>query len=275
MTAAFRRALPLIVLGASLSAAATADEPLVPDARVDFLVLTPALQGGYFMAAAADLTAFVPPYLALGKLGSGGRATQLRALVERESYDPTRAIADRLIEALAAESYRAVYEPIPRKPAGSLQSLSWGDLPEAPKGEMVLDLVVHWICLCADVAFSKHYPAISVSWRLLDPKQRVVMVPSRTLTYYHFPAWYYENKSRADKARGATPSSPYPVETVSDSCGFQSAKAASENPAVLWGCLGEGYAAAARRLAIDVKRLRPPRESATASSGTPSGTSTR
>ena len=42
-----------------------------------------------------------------------------------------------------------------------------------------------------------------------------------------------------------------------------------------WGCLGEGYAAAARRLAIDVKRLRPPRESATASPGTPSGTSTR
>ena len=106
-----------------------------------------------------------------------------------------------MIEALAAGSYPAVYEPIPRRPSGSLQTLSWGDLPEQPQGELVLDLVVNWICLCADVAFSKHYPAISISWRVLDPRRQSVVVPTHTLTYYHLPAWYHENKAKADKEK--------------------------------------------------------------------------
>jgi len=243
-------------------------------ARPDFSVLTPAMQGRFFMSSNIDLTAFVPPGVAFGQLATSGRTKQLRALVEREGYDPTRTIADRLVDALAASSYRAVYEPIARKPAGSMQSLSWGDLPERPQGELMLDLTVHWICLCADVTFTKHYPAMSVSWRLLDPAQEVVE-PSRTLTYHHFPAWVYDKKEKAAEARGATPVVAYPVETVSESCGFASVKAAEENPAVLWGCFGEAFDAASRRLVIDLERVHPPLAPATASSGTPSGTSMR
>jgi hypothetical protein len=137
----------------------------------------------------------------------------------------------------------------------------------------MLDLSVHWICLCADVTFSNHYPALSVSWRLLDPVRQEVVEPSRTLTYHHFPSWYYEKKGKAAEGRGAAPASPYPVESVSETCGFASIRAAEENPAVLWGCLGEAFDAMARRLVIDLQRVHPPRAAATASSGIPSGIS--
>jgi hypothetical protein len=33
-----------------------------------------------------------------------------------------------------------------------------------------------------------------------------------------------------------------------------------QNPAVLWGCLGEAYGAALRRLVIDLKKLQPPQD---------------
>ena len=142
-------------------------------ARPDFSVLTPAMQGRFFVSSAVDVTAFFPPGVAIGQLATSGRTKQLRALVEREAYDPIRTIADRLIDALAVASYRAAYEPVPRGPAGSLHSLSWGDLPERPQGELIFDLTVHWICLCADVTFSDHYPAISVSWRLARVRQTI------------------------------------------------------------------------------------------------------
>jgi hypothetical protein len=244
-------------------------------ARPDFSVLTPAMQGRFFVSSAVDVTAFIPPGLAIGQLATSGRTKQLRALVEREAYDPIRTIADRLIDALAVASYRAAYEPVPRGPAGSLRSLSWGDLPERPQGELILDLTVHWICLCADVTFSNHYPAISASWRLLDPARQEVVEPSRTLTYYHFPSWYHDRKEETANTRGATPATPYPAESVSETCGFASIKAAEENPAVLWGCFNEAFDAMARRLVIDLKRVHPQRADATASSGTRSGTSTR
>ena len=34
-------------------------------------------------------------------------------------------------------------------------------------------------------------------------------------------------------------------------------KNAEENPAVLWGCLGEAYDAALRRLVIDLEKVHP------------------
>ena len=242
-------------------------------ARPDFSILTPAIQGRYFVSSQADVTALIPPYMEIGKLATGGRTKQLRALVEREGYDPAPVLADRLVNALARSSYQAVHEPIPRKSAGSLQTLSWSDLPEKPQGKLMLDLTVQWICLCADIMFSKYYPAISMSWRLLDPADEVVQ-PSRTLTYYHFPAWYNEKQRQAAEAREAPPPA-YPVETVSESCGFKSVKTVEQNPEVLWDCFGEAFDAAARRLVVDLQRVHPPREAPTASAGTPSGRSTR
>jgi hypothetical protein len=229
-----------------------------PSRAFDFSVLTPAMEGRYFVASGVDFTAFIPPYVSWGDLGRGARNDRLRLLVAREGYKPERTIADRLIDRLAEASYRAVYEPIQRKPAGSVQSLAWDDLPAQPRGELMLDVTIHWICLCADVAFTNYYPAISIGWRVLDPA-RIVVQPTRTLSYHHLPPPTM-NKRRAQRARQQKGPPMYPVETVTEVCGFDSVKEAEENPAVLWGCLGEAYDAALRRLVIDLKRLQPPQD---------------
>lgn len=211
------------------------------------------MEGRFFVRSGVDLTSLVPPYLAWSQLGSSSRNDRLRMLVVREGYKPERTIADRLIDRLAEASYRAVHEPIPRKPAGSLQSLSWDDLPEHPQGKLMLDMTIRWICLCSDVAFSKYYPAISLTWRLLDPAG-VVAQPSTTLYYFHYPAWYRKQKV----PQGTKPAPEYPVEEVSETCGFDSVKDAEQDPARLWGCLGEAYDAALRRLVIDLQRIQAP-----------------
>jgi len=227
-------------------------------ADVDISVLTPAMEGRYWVGSGVDLTTFIPPYVALSKVGSGATNERLRALVVRERYQAERTLADRLIDRLAEASYRAVHEPIRRKPAGSVQTLSWGDLPEHPRGELMLDVTIRWICLCADIAFTKHYPAISLSWRLLDPA-RAVIRPTTVLTYHHFPDWYRKQRARPEGGANQDPAPAYPVEPVSESCGFDSVKDAEKNPEVLWGCLGEAYDAALRRLVIDLQKVHTPR----------------
>jgi hypothetical protein len=180
----------------------------------------------------------------------------LRAIIAREGYKPERTIADQLVDVLAQSSYRAVYEPIRRKPAGSIQSLSWDDLPEHPQGELMLDVTIRWICMCSVVAFAKYYPAISMSWRLLDPA-RVVVQPTRTIYYVHHPAMQGARHVPSSTGVTAAPGPEYPAETVSESCGFDSVKEMEQNPAVLWGCLGEAYGVALRRLVIDLKKVHP------------------
>lgn len=234
------------------------------ETAIDLAVLTPAMEGRYIVASEFDVTSLLPPFLAIGNMGHSARSEQLRALVARERYRPERTIADRLIEALGRASYRAVHQTISRKPAGSVQSLSWDQLPQRPRGELVLDLTIRWICLCSDLAFSRYYPAVSFNWRLLDPARPAVVLPTRTLTYVHHPATHDSGKDRTPGtlAGESAPASPYPVEKVSESCGFKSVKAASEKPDVLWGCLGEAYDAALRRLVIDLQKLHPPRTAA-------------
>jgi len=229
-----------------------------PSAVVDFSVLTPAMEGQFIVASTGiDPTALVPPYLPLHSFGKGQRTDRLRAIIAREGYQPERTIADRLIDRLAEASYRAVYEPIRRRPAGSMQSLAWDHLPEHPRGELMLDVTIRWICMCSIVAFAKYYPAISMSWRLLDPA-RVVVQPTRTMYYFHHPAM--QGAKHVSSSTGITTASAvaYPVETVSESCGFNSVKEMEMDPAALWGCLGEASDAALRRLVIDLKKVHAP-----------------
>ena len=254
MSPAGCRAFLTIALCGLLPVAASAEEQGESGAPIDFSVLTPAMVGRFQVASGVDFTGFIPPYLAFSRLASGQKSSQLRSLVERERYDPARTIADRLIEALGESSYRAVYEPIARKAAGSIQSLAWSDLPERPQGELMLDITIQWICLCSDVAFTKLYPAISMSWRILDSPQEIVE-PTRNIIYFHFPAWYGKKP----------PESEYPVVEVSESCGFDSVKDSEKDPQVLLGCFGEAYDAALRRLVIDLKKIYPPRPAVTAS----------
>lgn len=247
-------ALVAMMLAAWLSLTAASAEESGPPA--DFSVLTPAMEGQFLVGTGVDFTTLIAS-VSVADFARGAWNDRLRLLVAREGYEPERIIADSLIERLAEAAYRAVYEPIPRKPAGSVQSLSWDDLPEQPRGELMLDVTIRWICLCADVAFATYYPAISINWRLLDSRRSVVQ-PTRTLSYVHRPPPTI-NRRRAERLRKKQGPPPYPVETVSEACKFDSVKAAEENPTVLWGCFAEAYDAALRRLVIDLEKVHPRR----------------
>lgn len=247
--------------------------PAVPDAP-DFSVLTPSIEGDFYVSTQFSLNAV---YVFLGSIGDIAhrvRTKQLRRMVASDGYDPTRTLADRLIEVLTEAGYSAVYEPIARRPPGSVQSLAWSDLPEEPKGRLFLDLNVRWLCLCSSTTYMTHYPAISLSWRLLHPGEDVV-VPTRNLVYYHLPAWNPDKKPSPQTGDKPVEPPRYPPVEVSESCGFRSLDEAEENPAQVWGCFAEAYDAALRRLVIDLAAIRPPAAPVTASGDSPSGISTR
>ena len=222
---------------------------------------------------------FCPPYQSFGSYGDRSRTSALRSLVAREHYDPVRTITDRLLDELQEASYHAVLEPIVRKPAGSIQTLAWSDLPEHLKSEVMLDVTVRWLCLCSELAYGKFYPAIALGWRVLG--RREVIEPTRELVYAHWPAGRKERElKKHDPALGRKPvpatkeEPPYPAPVISENCGFTSIKAAEENPLLLWGCFREAYGVAIERLMIDLKRVHPP-AALTASADSPSGISTR
>lgn len=252
-----------LCLGCAGALAGESDETAAP---IEISVLTPGFEGNFRVASGVDPTAFLIP-VSFGHFGDRTRSTELRALVARERYDPARPFADHLIDALSEASYRAVIEPIKRKPAGSMQSLAWEDLPEVPRGSVILDVTIHWLCLCSEVAFANFYPAIGLGWRLLG--EREVIEPTRHIYYRHFPPGPRKKKPapRRTNRRKLVPNAEpkpepepeYPVSAVSESCGFRWIKDATENPALLWGCFAEAYDAAIQRLVIDLARVYPPR----------------
>jgi hypothetical protein len=248
----------MVALGGCMVAAAAVSEQAESPPAIEFSVLTPAMEGRFVVATGFDFTMLVPPYLELSKLAGGAKSGRLRALVARHKYRPERTIAERLVDALNAASYQAVHEPIARKPAGSIQSLAWSDLPERPQGRLMLDVTIRWICLCSEVAFTKLYPGIALSWRLLDARRSVVQ-PTRTMTYLHSPLSMQTKKPRSAPDRNPVAVREYPPEKISESCGFSSVAAAEESPEVLWGCFGEAYDAALRRLVIDLTAAQAPR----------------
>lgn len=220
-------------------------------APADYAVLTPAVEGRFHVASGVDLTAFVSP-MGIGNLGDQRQTRSLRALVERDRYDPAARFADRLVQSLVESGFSAVHEPIARRPAGRVQSLAWGDLPQVPRGNVMIDVTISWVCLCSDVAFTRFWPAISLRWRLLGPGQDLIE-PSHHLVYYHYPAFYQRRKSQPGDSP-PDPSTIPPEAVVSDSCGYRSAKAAGDDPEGLWGCMDAALQAAANRMVFDLKK---------------------
>jgi hypothetical protein len=273
----FQGTSPLALLCVLTAATATGAEHDAAPELADISVLTPAMEG-HFISGSFDALGYVPYVggLASGivKLNSNANARRLRRLAAAERYDPVPAIADRVVDALEEAGYTAVHEPIPRRPAGSVQSLSWSDLPERPHGKLFLDVNIRWIGLCTGHGYFKYRAAISIGWRLLGPRQEIVE-PTRELVYVHAPPLKKSTKPAATDAKARPAESPYPQVEVSESCGFDNMDEAEKNPLRLWGCFGEAYDAAIERLVIDLKRLRPPAIPVTASVDTPSGISTR
>ncbi len=187
-------------------------------------------------------------------LATHDNSLRLRKLAAEERFDPAQRLADRLVEALAKSGHSAVYEPIPRKPPGSIQSLARSDLPEKPKGRMFLDVTIRWICLCRGDKYVEFSPSMALGWRVLDSRGGIVE-PTREMTYVH-------DDGPAE--------SRYPPVTVSASCNYKDVDDGLANPTVLWGCFGEAMDAAVARLVLDLELARAGERPVTASGDNPS-----
>jgi hypothetical protein len=274
MSSAMKRVLAALVLSGSCASSVAEQPPVAAETPVEYSVLTPAVEARFYVVSGFDPSILIPPYLSLADYGDSSRTKTLRALVEREGYEPGKPFVDRLVQALNDASIRSVHEPISRRPAGRIQSLSWGDLPESPKGRLVFDITIRWLCMCSDIAYSKFYPSIALTWRVLDPRREVVE-PGRELVYRHFPAGYSKKKYSRDGKKIEDPLPAYPVALVSEACGYMSVKDAETDPDALWKCFDEAFKAAVDRLIVDLKRVRESHGTVTASTDTRSGISTR
>ena len=183
------------------------------------------------------------------------RTKTLRKLVEDAGYDPNRQIADAILVALHDAGRTGVLEPIPRRPTGHLQSLAVSDLPEQPKGAVLLDVTINWIGLSSAVSLDVLRPAFSLTWRLISPDGKLI-APGRELRYVHQserkkpkvtdPALRSNPKTR--------PVAPPPEPETQKFCSFSSLKAAQKDPAALWNCFDDAYQAAARKIVAQLPK---------------------
>jgi len=227
------------------------EPPAVTAAPVEFSVLTPGLEGRFYVFTGVDLLDLV----GLSAFVDNERNKALRKLVESEGYDPHRPIAEAILAALHDAGRTGAHEPITRRPAGHLQSLTVDDLPPDPKGAVLLDVTINWIGLYSSATGDKLRPAFSLTWRLISPDGKLI-APGRELRYVHEPE---RRKSRsrvvdpalhpnAARAPAEPKPEPEPEPVAQEFCSIRSIKAAQEEPAALWACFDEAYLAAARRL---------------------------
>lgn len=256
-------------------AAPLAAEGQEPQERPEYSVLTPAEEKQIMVAVGFSASDMMGLGFAKG-LATKDNTLKLRRLAAEERFDPARKLVDRLVETLAEAGHTAVYEPIPRKPAGSIQSLSRSDLPEEPKGRLFLDVTIRWICLCRGDEYFEFSPSMSLGWRVLDTRGGVVE-PTRVLTYVHDDSpkaapWMSKRNGQQESAAAG---SRYPAAAVNASCNYTDVDDGLGNPTVLWGCFGEAMDVAVSRLVQDLELARTGVRPVTASGDSPSGKSTQ
>jgi hypothetical protein len=251
LPSAIRTLVPLAaILGVAMLASAQ-EPPAAIAAPVEFSVLTPGLEGQFCVFTGTDFLDLV----GLSALVASGRNKALRKLVESEGYDPDRPIADAILAALHDAGRTGTHEPITRRPAGHLQSLTVDDLPPDPKGAVLLDVTINWIGLYAAVTGDKLRPTFSLTWRLISPDGKLI-APGRELRYVHGPERKKSKSTVVDpalhpnaaRAPAVPKPEPKPEPAAQEFCSIRSIKAAQEEPTALWECLDEAYLAAARKL---------------------------
>ena len=258
MPPAIRTLVPLAALLAGAMLASAQEPAAVIAAPVEFSVLTPGLEGRFHVYTDFDVIALV----GLPNFVDSRRTKALRALIESAGYDPARPIADAILTALHDAGRSGTHEPIARRPAGHLQSLTVDELPPYPKGAVLLDVTINWISLYASATGDKLRPAFSLTWRLISPDGKLI-APGRELRYVHEPERKKSKSTVVDpalrpnaaRAPAEPKPEPKPEAVAQEFCSIRSFKTAEEEPAALWACFDEAYLAAARKL---VEQL-PPR----------------
>lgn len=270
------RTASVAVLGLSFAARLSA-EGQAPQERPEYSVLTPAVETEIKVAAGFSAANLVP-YVGstFRDFATRDNSLKLRKLAVAEHFEPSRRLADQLIEALAEAGHTAAYEPISRRPTGAIQSLSRADLPETPQGRLILDVTIRLICLCRGDGYFQFSPALSLGWRVLDAQGGVVE-PTRVMTYIHDdgPKAGPKKPKSTGNPKQPPPEPDYPPAVVTESCNFNDVDDGLANPTALWGCFGEAMQFASRRLVLDLERALASRKPVTASGDSPSGRSTQ
>lgn len=241
---AIRGFVSLLALCGGATPAPADEPPATAGAPVEFSVLTPGLEAHFRVSTGFDLS-----MVGISGLTNRRHTKVLRKMVEEEGHDASRRIADAILVALHDAGRAGIHEPIPRRPAGRLQSLTVAELPEEPKGAMLLDITISWIGLHAEVSMDSLRPALFLTWRLISPDGNLVE-PGRELRYVHQSG---RKKPRltdpALRPNQKNPTIAVPPETDEQKfCSFSSFSAARKDPAQLWDCFDDAYSAAARKL---------------------------
>lgn len=241
---AIRGFVSLLALCGGATPAPADERPATAGAPVEFSVLTPGLEAHFRVSTGFDLS-----MVGITGLTNRRHTKALRKMVEEEGHDASRRIADAILMALHDAGRTGIHEPIPRRPAGRLQSLTAAELPEEPKGAMLLDITIGWIGLHAEVSMDSLRPALSLTWRLISPDGNLVE-PGRELRYVHQSG---RKKPRlTDPALRPNQKNPtiavLPETDEQKFCSFSSFSAARKDPAQLWDCFDDAYSAAARKL---------------------------
>ena len=229
---------------------AFAENPEAIGSPIEYSVLTPGLQSKFFVVTAQDLT-----LIGVSHYANMGQSKALRKLVERERYEPCGRLSQQIVAALQAAGHTAIDEPIPRAAPGRSQSLSRMDIPERPRGEVLLDVTIDWIGLRADTSGQSFRPALSLTWRLIGANGQLI-APGRLLTYNGRPAYYSVGDVGISMAPLPSPAPP-PTQPNADpgkGCEFKSFKAAADDPRTLWSCFDAAFRGAADLLAIELSR---------------------
>lgn len=244
MPAFIRNLVSLLAICSGIFPAAADESSATTEASYDFSVLTPGLEGKFWVFTYFDLT-----MLGIFNLADAGRSKKLRALVEHEGYDPCNRIAEALLIALREAGRKGTLEPISRRPPGQLQSLAVDELPLEPRGAVMLDITINWIGLRAAVSGGSLRPGFSLTWRSIGPDGKL-LTPGRELRYVHE---LVRKKpvviDPAVKPHARAVESPAPTEaSKQEFCSVRSLSAAQKEPAAVWKCFDEAYLAGARNL---------------------------
>lgn len=238
----------LLLLAVALSAGA--ETPPESDRLVDYSVLTPGLAGKFLVFTAPDLT-----IIGVSRHANTEQTKALRQLVERERYEPCSRLGPQIMAALQAAGYSAAEEPIIRAAAGRPQSLARADLPENPRGMVLLDVTIEWLGLRADMTGQAYRPALALTWRLISRRGELV-APGRLLTYNGRAAYYSVGGVGLSLAPlpSRAPPPGQPNVDPGKSCEFDSFKAAEDDPRAIWNCLDAAFRGAGDQLAFELSK---------------------
>ncbi len=220
----------VLALPVRLAAEEVVAAPAVP---IEYSILTPALEGKYFVYSYDQW--YLP---LLPGFANTARTKALRKLVDQERYKATDHFALQLKDALQSAGYAADIEFVPRAPDGTAHGLSRADLPEHPQGRYLIDVTMQSVGLGAMSNFTHWEPYVLLTWRLVASSGHIIGLPHK---YEHRPDHSKDNEKN-QRTRD---------------CELPSFFSLMDDPAPLWACFDRGFHDASVNLIPAIREATP------------------